>query len=101
QLLAQLADKSDVAIDAVDSRSGSAPLDGFALPEKMVRTRISAFAARGPKSGYAASDLVVMAASGAPGVSGDPDRPPVFFSVPQALMVEEGAGAMVCSVCCA
>ena len=83
QLFARLADNFDVAIDSLDSRVGAAPLDRFALPEKMVRTRISAFASSGPKSGYAASDLLVMAASGAPAVSGDPDRPPAFFSVPR------------------
>lgn len=97
QLFAQLADKCDVAIDSVDSRKGAAPLDGFALPEKVVRTRISAFARDGPKSGYAASDLVVMAASGAPGVSGDPDRPPAFFSVPQGMM-EAGADAAIAAL---
>src|SRR5215472_15819335 len=71
QLFAQLADNCDAAIDSVDSRTGAAPLDGFALPATMVRTRISEFASSGPKSGFAASDLIVMAASGAPGVSGD------------------------------
>ena len=94
QLFARLADNFDVAIDSLDSRVGAAPLDRFALPEKMVRTRISAFASSGPKSGYAASDLLVMAASGAPAVSGDPDRPPAFFSVPQGMM-EAGADAAI------
>jgi len=93
-LFVQLAHKFDVAIDAVDSRGSAAPLDRFTLPGKMVRARISAFASSGPKSGYAASDLVVMAASGAPGVSGDPDRPPLFFPVPQAIM-EAGADAAI------
>jgi benzylsuccinate CoA-transferase BbsE subunit len=97
QLLAQLADKFDVAIDSVDSRIGAAPLDEFTLPDKMVRTRISAFASSGPKSGYAASDLIVMAATGAAGVSGDPDRPPAFFSVPQGMM-EAGADAAVATL---
>ena len=97
QLFARLADRFDVAIDSLDSRVGAAPLDRFALPEKMVRTRISAFASSGPKSGYAASDLVVIAASGAPGVSGDPDRPPAFFSVPQGMM-EAGADAAIAAL---
>ena len=50
QLFAQLADQCDVAIDSLDSRNGAAPLDGFALPEKVIRTRISAFAANGLRS---------------------------------------------------
>src|SRR5262245_47259264 len=94
QLFAQLADNCDVAIDSVDSRTGAAPPDGFALPETMVRTRITAFASRGPKTGYAASDRNAMGAGGAPGVSGDLDRPPAFFSVPQAMM-EAGADAAI------
>ncbi|MGO9453967.1 MAG: CoA transferase [Candidatus Binataceae bacterium] len=97
QLLAQLAGKFDIAIDSVDSRSGSAPLDRFVLPEKMIRARISAFAHSGPKSAYAASDIVVMAASGAPGVTGDIDRPPLFFPVPQAMM-EAGADAAIAAL---
>ena len=97
QLLSRLIEKFDVVIDSVDSRIGAAPLDNFRLPEKTVRARISAFASSGPKSSYAASDLVVMAASGAPGVSGDPDRPPAFFSVPQAMM-EAGADAAIAAL---
>jgi benzylsuccinate CoA-transferase BbsE subunit len=96
-VLAQLAAKFDVAIDSVNSRRGVAPLDGFKLPERVVRTRISAFADDGPKSGYAASDLIVMSASGAPGVTGDPDRPPLFFPVPQAMM-EAGADAAIATL---
>jgi len=96
-LLSRLAGRFDAAIDAVDSRDAAAPLDAIAMPERIVRTRISAFAQTGPKSAYAASDLVVMAASGAPGVTGDPDRPPLFFPVPQAMM-EAGADAAVATL---
>jgi benzylsuccinate CoA-transferase BbsE subunit len=97
QLFMQLADKFDVAIDSVDSRHGAAPLDGCTLPEKMIRTRVSAFGRAGPKSGYLASDLIVMAASGAPGVTGDTDRAPLFFPVPQAMM-EAGADAAIAAL---
>ena len=94
-LFTQLARKFDAAIDSTDPRGGGvAPLDNFTFPESMVRTRISAFAASGPKRVYAASDLIVMAASGAPGVTGDLDRPPLFFPVPQAMM-EAGANAAI------
>ncbi len=96
-ILAQLAAKFDAAIDSVQSRIAAAALDGIDLPDKLVRTRISAFARSGPKSAYAASDLIVMAASGAPGVSGDIDRPPLFFPVPQAMM-EAGADAAIATL---
>ena len=38
-----------------------------------------------------------MAASGAPGVTGDPDRPPLFFPVPQAMM-EGGSDAAIAAL---
>ncbi len=96
-LLAQLAAKFGAAIDSVDSRAVAAPLDAVDLPDSLVRTRISAFAPIGPKRAYAASDLIVMAACGAPGVSGDTDRPPLFFPVPQAMM-EAGADAAIATL---
>jgi len=51
----------------------------------------------GPKSEYAATDLTVMAASGAPAMTGDLDRPPLFFPVPQAMM-EAGADAAIAAL---
>lgn len=97
QLLAHLVAKFDVAVDSVDSRIGTAPLDQLKLPEKVIRTRISAFSHTGAKGGYAATDLTVMAASGAPGVTGDVDRPPLFFPVPQGMM-EAGADAAIAAL---
>ena len=92
ELLAGLLTKFDIAFDA--AQAGVAPLDAFAIPEKTIRIRIAPFAHDGPKSRYSTSDLTVMAASGAPGVTGDPDRPPLFFSVPQSIM-ESGADAAI------
>ena len=94
-LLADLLSKFDVVFDA--ATNGVAPLDDFAIPEKLIRIRIAPFGHSGPKSGYASSDLTVMAASGAPGVTGDPDRPPLFFPVPQAMM-EAGSDAAIAAL---
>jgi len=94
-LMAMLLDKFDIAFDTASN--GVAPLDDFTLPEKLVRIRIAPFAKDGPKGAYAASDLTVMAASGAAGVTGDPDRAPLFFPVPQAMM-EAGSDAAIAAL---
>jgi benzylsuccinate CoA-transferase BbsE subunit len=94
-LLGSLLAKVDITFDA--ATNGVAPLDNFAIPEKTVRIRIAPFAPDGPKGAYASSDLTVMAASGAPGVTGDPDRAPLFFPVPQSMM-EAGADAAIAAL---
>ncbi len=95
ELLGGLLAKFDIAFDA--AVAGVAPLDDFPIPEKLIRIRIAPFGHQGPKSAYASSDLTVMAASGAPGVTGDPDRPPLFFPVPQAMM-EGGSDAAIAAL---
>ena len=94
-LLRDLLAKFDIAFDS--AINGVAPLDDFTIPEKMIRIRIAPFGHTGQKSSYASSDLTVMAASGAPGVTGDPDRPPLFFPVPQAMM-EGGSDAAIAAL---
>src|ERR1700719_3717319 len=95
ELLGGLLTKFDISFDA--ATNSLAPLDDFTLPEKLVRIRVAPFAPNGPKGGYASSDLTMMAASGAPGVSGDPDRPPLFFPVPQSMM-EPGSDAAIAAL---
>ncbi len=95
ELLGGLLPKFDVLFDA--AVNGIAPLDTFTIPERTIRIRIAPFGPTGPKSRYASSDLTVMAGSGAPGVTGDPDRPPLFFPVPQAMM-EAGSDAAIAAL---
>lgn len=92
-LLATLAVNFDAILETAGS-GGAAPLDGVELPDKIVRCTISAFARSGPKSDYLTSDLLVMASSGTPSMSGDSDRPPLFCTVPQSIM-EAGAEAAI------
>ncbi len=96
ELFETLATKFDVILEALGPQGESA-LGSIDLPAKTIRCSISPFASSGPKSEYASSDIVVMASSGAPGMTGDYDRPPLFFSVPQSMM-EAGAEAAIAAL---
>jgi crotonobetainyl-CoA:carnitine CoA-transferase CaiB-like acyl-CoA transferase len=56
------------------------------LNPALVYVSVTPFGQTGPKSGWAASDLTVFAASGALWLMGDDDRPPVRISVPQSFL---------------
>jgi crotonobetainyl-CoA:carnitine CoA-transferase CaiB-like acyl-CoA transferase len=53
---------------------------------RIILTSITPFGQTGPKAKYKASDLTSWAAGGELFVSGDPDRPPVWISFPQASL---------------
>jgi crotonobetainyl-CoA:carnitine CoA-transferase CaiB-like acyl-CoA transferase len=95
-LMRDLATKFDVVIEAASARRTS-PLDSIELAPRTIRCEITPFARTGPKSEYAATDFTVMAASGAPAMTEDLDRPPLFFPVPQAMM-EAGADAAIATL---
>jgi len=92
-MVRDLATKFDVVIEAVGAGRES-PLDSIEFTPRTIRCTIAPFNRTGPKSDYAATDFTVMAASGAPSMTGDLDRPPLFFPVPQAMM-EAGADAAI------
>lgn len=82
--LGALAATADVLIE-----SGALPVDLDALRQAhpaLVTVSISPFGTSGPKAGWAASDLTVLAAGGQLALTGDADRPPVRISVPQAFL---------------
>jgi benzylsuccinate CoA-transferase BbsE subunit len=65
---------------------------------KIILTSITPFGQSGPKAHYKGSDLAVWASSGGLYATGDPDRPPVWTSFPQAYIhagVEACAGSLV------
>jgi benzylsuccinate CoA-transferase BbsE subunit len=95
-LMRDLATKFDVVLEAAGAGKSS-PLDTLELSPQMIRCTITPFFCTGPKSEYVATDLTVMAASGAPAMTGDLDRPPFFFPVPQAMM-EAGADAAIATL---
>jgi crotonobetainyl-CoA:carnitine CoA-transferase CaiB-like acyl-CoA transferase len=93
-VLAALLPHFDVVIEYP---RGESRLCGLARPEALIVCEISGFSREGPKSAYLATDAVLMAAGGAPAMAGDPDRPPLFFPTPQAMM-EAGAEAAVAAL---
>jgi crotonobetainyl-CoA:carnitine CoA-transferase CaiB-like acyl-CoA transferase len=95
-LLGELAARFDVIIDAA-ARDGSSPVDSIEPPARLIRCVIAPFSLGGPKAGYAATDFTVIAASGAPAMTGTSDRPPLYFPVPQA-MLEAGADAAIATL---
>jgi benzylsuccinate CoA-transferase BbsE subunit len=93
-ILSELIGKADIVIEAVD---GAASLCGLERPERLVVCDVSAFSRAGPKARYRATDPVLVAAGASPAMAGPPDRPPLFFPVPQGIM-EAGAEAAVAAL---
>lgn len=63
------------------------------LNKGVVLTSISPFGQTGPYKDYKAYDLVALAMSGLMYVTGEPDRPPVCFSFPQAYLLASAEAA--------
>ena len=76
-----------------------AVLDDLAAADPtLVTVSVTPFGRRGPKADWLATDLTLVAASGQMAVTGDPDRPPVRTTLPQAWMhacCEAVVGALV------
>jgi len=65
---------------------------------RLVMVSITPFGQTGPKAGWAASDLTVVASSGVLQMTGDSDRPPVRLVLPQGFLhagAEAAAAALV------
>ncbi len=97
-LCTSLVERFDIVLESAGI-GGHAPLDDFELSAKIIRCTVSAFARTGTKSEYAASDLLVMASTGTPSMTGDPDRPPLFYTVSQSIM-EAGAETAIAALAC-
>jgi crotonobetainyl-CoA:carnitine CoA-transferase CaiB-like acyl-CoA transferase len=95
-LLRDLAPRFDVVLEACEPGTPNVFAEGE-LPTRLVRCLITPFSKEGPKARYRYNDLIVMAASGAPYLAGEPDRPPLFFPTRQAMM-EAGAEAAVVTI---
>lgn len=60
----------------------------------IIFTSVTPYGQSGPYSGYRASDIEIMAASGLMSVLGSPDRPPLRTSLPQSCMWAGMSAAM-------
>ena len=95
-LLADLGRSAALVLEAAQG-CASEPRIAVSFPHTSVRCRITPFLSTGAKRDYQASDLIVTAATGVPGITGHPDRPPLFYPVPQSIM-EAGAEAAIASL---
>jgi crotonobetainyl-CoA:carnitine CoA-transferase CaiB-like acyl-CoA transferase len=59
-----------------------APQDLYALNPRLVHGSITPFGSEGPRAGFRASDLVVVAMGGNAAMTGDPDRAPLRCTLP-------------------
>jgi crotonobetainyl-CoA:carnitine CoA-transferase CaiB-like acyl-CoA transferase len=89
-LLKRLVEKADFLIESENpGRMAECGLDYAALRAvnpALIYVSITPFGQDGPKTGYADSDLIVMAAGGVLILYGDEDRAPIRMSVPQAYL---------------
>ncbi|WP_337188144.1 CoA transferase [Phenylobacterium sp.] len=95
-LLSDLLERFDIVIEAT-SPSEPSPLEEISLRPELIRVQVRPFSPHGPKAAYRTTDLILMAAGGAPALAGESDRPPLFFPIPQAMM-EAGAEAAVATL---
>jgi len=90
EILHQLVTRADFVIESFPPGY----MDGLGLGysrlsqinPRIVVTSITPFGQEGPRKDYKATDIVVMAMSGLMYLTGDPDRPPVRVSFPQAYL---------------
>jgi crotonobetainyl-CoA:carnitine CoA-transferase CaiB-like acyl-CoA transferase len=101
-LLLRLVERADFLIESENpgrmAERGLVYDDLARVNPALVYVSITPFGQDGPKAGYAATDLIVLAASGFLALTGDDDRPPVRVSVPQAFLhasAEAAAAALI------
>jgi crotonobetainyl-CoA:carnitine CoA-transferase CaiB-like acyl-CoA transferase len=89
-LLRRLVQRADVLIESYHpgylEAQGLGPQTLRDIDPRLVITSITPFGQTGPYAHYRGSDLVAMAASGLMSLVGEPGRPPLRVSLPQAAM---------------
>jgi crotonobetainyl-CoA:carnitine CoA-transferase CaiB-like acyl-CoA transferase len=101
-LVHQLAAEADFVLESSDPGVMAARGLGYddlsAGHENLIYTSISAFGQTGPKAGYQATDLILMAAGGPLILSGGAGEAPVRVSVPQAWSHASGEAAIAAMI---
>ena len=101
RIFSNLVKTADFIIESFDP--GELDKFGFGYSElcriksDIILTSITPFGQKGPYSHYKASDLTIMGMSGELFMTGEPDRPPVNISLPQACL-HAGSDAAVGSM---
>ena len=102
ELLRRLARRADFLIETYPPGRLDAQGVGYAalreINPRLVVTSITPFGQTGPYAGYGGSDLVTVAMSGFMSLVGEPGRPPLRVSLPQATMwagMHAAAGALI------
>ena len=89
-LLRRLVERADFLIESDNPGFLSRHSLGFAdlakINPALIYVSITPFGQDGPKTNYADSDLIIMAAGGPLILAGDEDRPPVRLCIPQAYL---------------
>lgn len=95
--LRELVRQADVLLESFTpgerAARGLSPEETAALNPRLVHASITPYGIDGPRAGWVATDLTVMASASPLAVTGDRDRPPVRMSVPQAFSFGAAAAA--------
>jgi len=90
ELFKKLASKADVILESFDpgylDRLGLGYSAISEIKPDIIFTAITPFGQTGPKANFKAADLSIVASSSFLYLNGDPDRPPVWVSFPQASL---------------
>lgn len=97
-LLKRLATQTDILLESYPPGTmeqwGLGYDDLSSLNPRLIYTRITGFGQDGPYAHYQAPDMVVQAMGGLMFITGDPDRPPLRISFPQAYLHAAAEGAV-------
>ena len=94
-ILRELLGKFDIVIASSESPVAGV-LGEIERGDREIRCIIVPFSESGPKNGYLGADIVIQAASGSTFVTGDQDRKPIIFPVPQSQMHAGAEAAIAC-----
>jgi crotonobetainyl-CoA:carnitine CoA-transferase CaiB-like acyl-CoA transferase len=98
ELLKKLAAKADIILESFEpgymQKLGLGYDDLCKVKKDIIMTSITPFGQSGPKANYSASALTVWASSGYLNACGDPDRAPVWITLPQTYLFGGCEGAI-------
>ena len=98
ELFKKLVKKADIVLESAEpgymKKLGLGYEDLCRIKPDIIYTAITPFGQEGPKAHYAASALTVWASGGYLNACGDPDRAPVWISMPQTFLFGGCEGAI-------